>query len=100
MYRRTDGWAEFPPCVLQDIVPYQIRCPKGEQNSLVFIVSLSQLRFFLSPGNFKDEIFNSKNVAKSIFRKIWDFNKSDNSESFELRLIFKKIFIERKILFF
>ena len=24
MYRCTDGWAELPPCVLQDIVPYQI----------------------------------------------------------------------------
>ena len=31
---RTDGPTEFPPCVLQDIVPYQVRCPKGNQSSL------------------------------------------------------------------
>ena len=38
MYRRTDihtdGWTEFPPCVLQDIVPYWVRCPKGRKEEI------------------------------------------------------------------
>ena len=28
MYGRTNRRMEFPPCVLQDIVPYRVRCPK------------------------------------------------------------------------
>ena len=31
MYVWSDVRTEFPPCVLQDIVPYRVRCPKRRE---------------------------------------------------------------------
>ena len=55
--RWTDGRTEFPPRVLQDIVPYQVRCPKRRTGLSCFYHELIALKLFLSPGNFKDKIF-------------------------------------------
>ena len=31
MHRGTDILMELLPCVLQDIIPYQVRCPKAQE---------------------------------------------------------------------